>query len=201
MGNFFIRVFTFILALALIPVVIAVSISLKEYIPVYPEYFQHALWWGAGFSILTFVFLFQFARVFAAGQSLTNKILSFMSPSEGLAGYVVPIYPLIIFLAHFLAKRFWVEVDGYTYYIISLYSFMSVFHLLHVAQEVRGESKNSFSAKYLNITSLTFISLTFFLILFLDMNVEKLTIKDFFILAAHHTQSIYQLIIDKFSSI
>lgn len=179
MGEFLINFLKFILALILLPIVIASGLSFDNHLSSYPLSYEDFFKWGFGAFLIVFIFLHQFQGVYAFGQKVTSAMFRFLSPLERYFAYIIPFYLLIVLLAMYIVKLI-LKTDSYDEYFIFFAGFTAALHVFLTAQDLQEQEKMPIKPTYLLTMGFVFILNVMMVVLLLDLNTGDWTFPAYF---------------------
>lgn len=136
------------LAILLIPFVIGVTAafwaSLRQMQGVIPSSFG----WGVVVYLILHILLYQPSQVFDAGKKIAEKAFGFLSPLFKVAGFCVPIFTMLAFIAYFVALKIWPQVEEYFGCFVFVAAFALMMHLVMTANALKGKSAGWLKENY-----------------------------------------------------
>ena len=96
MGDTLLTFGKFILAVLLIPIVLACGIAFEAHLSRYPSSYQDYFIWGVSAFILTFLFLHQFWGVYESGQKMIRSFFGFLAPLNNIFAILISVYLIFI---------------------------------------------------------------------------------------------------------
>ncbi|MDD5019607.1 MAG: hypothetical protein PHH75_06985 [Candidatus Omnitrophica bacterium] len=136
------------LAILLLPFVIGITAafwgSLRQTETVIPSAFG----WGVVVYLILHILLYQPAHIFDTGKKITEKAMGFLSPLFKVAGFCVPTFTILSFLAYFLAKKIWPQMEACFGCFVFLAAFTLTMHLVFTANALKGKSAGWLKENY-----------------------------------------------------
>jgi hypothetical protein len=149
------KIFCFLLIL---PLIIASIIAFQTQILSLPVNKEAWVLWGAGSYVALNLFVYDFKNVYTFGNSLVEKMITFLKP----AGYLVPIYSIFLIIIYVIAFIFGHGVSLQPYFLFSI-AFTLTMHLILTAHEIYESDNSVLKAHYL-FTFGAILVISFFII-------------------------------------
>src|SRR5262245_392838 len=115
MKEFIFTLLKFLLAVLLMPVVIASFVGFLNHLQTYPTSYAEFFRWGILGFLITFLFLYQFWGVYEMGQDMMHVLFVWLTPFNKLVARLVPFYLTIILLLFYVTKKL-LGVDQVSHY-------------------------------------------------------------------------------------
>jgi hypothetical protein len=198
MGNILLNLIKFVLAVVFAPILYACLFVFRSQLHVYPQTFEEFFLWGAGAFVLSFLFIFRFENVYAAGQNIFAKVFQFAAPANQFIGLVIPFYTTsIIFL--FVIVTSFLKSHQADHYFLFFMGFTAAMHLLLTAQKLHSEETTPFKPSYFFTMTVVAALNLLILVLLLDLSVGKLTFPSYISDVIKMSGKIYMATIDRLS--
>ncbi len=192
MGKFILTVLKVILAILLIPIVIACSIVFYKHLTFYPSGYKEFFIWGALSFLLAFLFIYQFWSLHELGQKAGRGLFRLLAPADIVLARMLPFFSVIIFISFYIIKRI-LHFDNYDHYFIYFAGFIFAMNILLVAQELQNEETSAFKPNYFFWMGITFVMNIIFVVLLMDLVVWKFTFMRFFWASVEEARKIYTM--------
>ena len=168
MGELIISFFKLVGAILLLPVVIAGSLQVQEYIANYQGQDAEFLIWGGAAFLIIFLFVNQFRGLHELGQKTMSALLKFMAPLDLFVANSVPFYTIVIVFVYWFVDHFY-KLDAYHHYLIFFVGFSFCMHVVSVAQNLQEQDQSIFKPNYFPLMSIFCVLNIFIIVLLLDM--------------------------------
>lgn len=179
MFKYILSILKVILSIALMPVSVAVTLTLVDHLNTYPAVLSVNFLYGAGFFVLIFLFFYQFWGFFELGYKVLNNLFQFAAPMDKWLAYATPIYTILVLLIFYI-----VRVLGKVVHLDHQFSFMAgftlVMHFLVLAQELQNQEKTPVKPDYLLAINVIYIYDIFLVVLLMDLVFQKWSFPQFF---------------------
>ena len=156
MGDFLVNCIKVIVALLLIPIVVAGLLAFYGHLEMYPAPMKDFFSGGMLAFLITFLFLYQFWGVFEFGQKIMTNIFKFLSPLDRIVSYLFPFYVVVVMILFFISTRF-VQTHAHDHFFVFFVGFALTMHWLLVAQELQQAEKALIKPNYLLLITVIFI--------------------------------------------
>jgi hypothetical protein len=200
MADFLFSVFKFILAILLLPVIVAATTGFERHLIFYPSNYESFLMWGIIAFLITFIFVYQFWGMHEFGLKVVAGIFRFIAPFNEFLARLVSFYLLITVLALYVIKNFF-HISQYDHYLIFFVGFTLAMHILLVAQELQEQEKTPLKPTYLLSIGLVYIFNILLVVLLLDLVVGQLTFPKFFNALLAKSRNFYEISYGKIFSL
>lgn len=144
----FLSILKFVLALLLLPVVIAVTVSFLENIGRLARYISASFGWGVISYLALHILFYEPAKVFDTGKKMTEKTIGFLSPWLKVAGFCVPIFTVFCFFAYYIASLAVRRYDLLPFFVF-LAAFTLTMHLVMTANSLKKKQPGWLKENYL----------------------------------------------------
>ena len=191
MGDFLISIIKTIVAVLLLPLVVACAQTFWEHLSGYSassdaEFFLY----GAISFLIVFLFLYRFWGPYELGQKISLSIFRFLAPLDKLLAHFFPFYLIILFVAFVTVRRF-LGLTTYDHYFLFFLGFILSMQTLQSAQELQEQESQSFKFAYLLVLFLAILVNFSFIVLGMDLVYGKLTFMKFFDSTLTASQGLY----------
>ncbi|MDO8581069.1 MAG: hypothetical protein Q7S13_06280 [Candidatus Omnitrophota bacterium] len=194
MGETILNILKFLMAIALMPIVIACTLGGYEHLAEYPVHIAPFFKWGLIAFFLTYVFIYQFTGVFAVGQQLMSGLFRFLAPLDQFIAYCIPFYTSLILLVYVILDKMF-DATQYSHYFLFFAGFAFAMHVLLVAQDLQQNGANK--ATYFFTMSLVYIINICVIVFYLDWVSREWTILPFIQDAAGRAIDIYLMVFER----
>jgi hypothetical protein len=143
----------FILGICLLPFVYAVSAAFLTQFSLIEKTLQRYFWAGVISMLITYLFIWEPAIVYARGQKLVEIIFNFLKPLVRIAPYVLPVYTIVIFFVFLIIANLF----ELTNYFIFLFGLTIALHLIFSARSLRSKKEDFLKGNYIFGFSLIYI--------------------------------------------
>jgi hypothetical protein len=143
-----------LIGLSMVPFVYGVTISFWQELSTIALRMREAFGWGMVSFIAVYLFVWEPARLYAAGHKLLEAAFGFVKPLVKVAPYAVPIYTLVIFVGFWVVSFF---TDSWTRTCVFLLGFSMMLHLAFSAKAIRGKKGDLLKSNYIFGFSLVYI--------------------------------------------
>jgi len=178
MGIYLIGIIKIALAIILLPLVIACSMTLQGHIESLPNTYQGFFIWGMVAFLFVFLFLYQFWGFYEFGQKITQGLFRFLAPIEKYFAYMLPFYLIATLILFYIIKIFF-KTDMYDPNFMFFTGFTFLLHIILSAQDLQQQETSSFKWAYLFVMCLVFIINVCILVLMLDLIIGEFTFPQF----------------------
>lgn len=180
----------FILALALVPVVIGTTVAFYDTVSGMKNNFEYFAW-GIGYYVVIHLFVFKMQAFYAFMQKIFSETFRFSSILANSLPLVVPIVPTLLFLIFYIAK-FFTNQDAFMDYFMFAVGFSLAMHVILTAQSLYDEDTTGFKAHYFFVMTLVYIINIVLTVLLLGLDFPKVEFVEFFRQAADIAWDIYK---------
>ncbi|MFH0877232.1 MAG: hypothetical protein V1863_03300 [Candidatus Omnitrophota bacterium] len=135
------------LAFLLLPIVIGITIAFLDSLREMKTSVAAAFGWGVVVYLILHILLYEPATVYDTGKKIAEKAMSFFSPLVKVAGFCVPIFTILSFVAYFFASVIWKQSNFFGYFVF-LASFMLTMHLVFTANSLKGKQAGAMRENY-----------------------------------------------------
>ena len=186
-------VLKFVLALLLLPIVIASTGALQEEILHFDATLQHDLWFGLVLYLALFFFVYDFALVYRFGQGVMTFCFQFLKPLVNFAPYVIPVYTIIVLVGFAILNAMGVkgEWKGLCYSMMAATFSM---HIILTAKDLYQKDSTPGKPTYFFVMGVVYIVDVFFIALIMNMTLPGFSFVRFFQGLAGVTFNIYKAI-------
>lgn len=193
----FLSILKLVFAVLLLPVVIGVTVSFLENLHFMKRNVYASFGWGVVAYLILHILLYQPAQVYDTGKKISEKALGFFSPLVKVAGFCVPIFTILSFLAYYLASLIWKGYDLFSYFVF-IAAFTFTMHLVFTANSLKGKNAGNMMENYFFSIFLIYIVNIFVIAGILSLLSSDFNFLDFFrrcmvVAAAIYTASYRQL--------
>jgi hypothetical protein len=200
MANFIFSIFKFILAIALLPVIIAATMGFERHLIYYPSNYESFFMWGIIAFLITFIFVYQFWGMHEFGLKVVAGVFRFIAPFNEFFARIVSFYLLGTILVLYVIKHFF-HANQYDHYLVFFMGFTLAMHILLVAQELQEQEKAPLKPTYLLSIGLVYILNILLVVLLLDLVVGRLTFPVFFNALLSKSRNFYEISYGKIFSL
>jgi hypothetical protein len=148
MIKFLLSLLKFALAIIIIPLVYAVSVSfwqeLKSIDPGLVNFFFFGVFGYLAFHILVLAP----KAIYQKAAQFIQAIFGFLKPMGNLLSNILPIYALILLSIYFVTSLF-IDVGIYSVLLLSLAGFFVTLHFILAAEGLKAQSEDLFKAGYM----------------------------------------------------
>ena len=173
--------------LLIAPLIVATIIAFQNQILSLPVKKEAWVLWGAGSYIALNLFVYDFKPIYTYGNSLVEKMLTFLKP----AGYVVPIYSIILIIIYVIAMLLGCRASLNPYFLFAI-SFTLTMHLVLTAHEIYESDNSAFKAHYLYSFGAILIVSLLLMSLFLAWAIPEYSFVGFVKSLSSHTIHLYK---------
>jgi hypothetical protein len=177
-SGFFQKIFgmsKFILGICLLPFVYTASVAFLAEFSLIDVDAQRYFWSGVISMLITYLFIWEPAIVYARGQKLVGIIFNFLKPLVRIAPYVLPVYTIILFFIYLIIASLFVLGN----YFIFLFGLSMALHLIFSAKSLRSKKDGSLKGNYIFGFSLIYIINLALLAFFFSLIFEKFSFVNF----------------------
>lgn len=175
--------------LLVLPLIIASFIAFQTQILSLPVNKEAWVLWGAGSYVALNLFVFDFKNVYDFGKTLVEKMLTFFKP----AGYVVPIYSILLIIIFVIALLLGRGAVLEPYFLFAI-AFTLAMHLILTAQEIYESDSSILKAHYLLTFGAVLIAGLFIISLLLACVIPEYSFVGFIKSLASQTFHLYKFI-------
>ncbi len=179
MGNAIASAIKLVLAILLLPFVIASANNLRIHLIDYPGADHTFFYWGAFAFLMTFLFLYQFWGVFDFGHKIVLSLFKLFSPFDRLIAYSLPFYLILVMVLFYVLGSFF-GITNINHYLMFFAGFSLAMHTLLVAQDLREQERNLVKPAYLLSLHIVFLANVSLTVLLFDLNYQTFTFPEFF---------------------
>ena len=140
MKNILLTIIKTIFSILLLPVLAAGIVVFRKHLLDYPPSYQFFFMAGAAAYLVIFLFLLSLEKVFEFGQKIISAFLKFTAPFDVFFANVLSIY-LIITLGIFYFLNMSQKLNDHNHILMFFVGFFLVFHVISLAQVLKGDSK------------------------------------------------------------
>jgi len=189
-----ISIVKFIVAVLILPIVVAVTISLFNHIVILPKGSVNYFLGGIISYLILHLFIFEGSALFEKGQAIVGVLFKFISPLANILSFALPIYAIITLIVYFLFSLF-VNIDSYIGIFIFLISFAVILHIVNCAKSLSSQGDDFLKGNYFFSLELIYILNIFIFAAILHCFVRKFLFLDFFNTFLKVTKYTYFLVI------
>ncbi len=193
MTEVFLTGLKFIIGVALLPVVYAVTIGFCGQILRFDDRITEAMAWGILSFLGVYLFIGEPDAVYKRGQQIVETIFRFFAPLVKVAPFVLPIYTILIFTIYLLLKLF-TNSGYYTGLFIFLIGFSFALHIVFCARTLRSRKEDSLKAGYLFGLSLVYVLNVLLLACFFSLAFADFSFLNFLTGSYQTTTFIYKVV-------
>ncbi|HOY09650.1 MAG TPA: hypothetical protein PLB05_06190 [Candidatus Omnitrophota bacterium] len=191
-----VEIVKFIVAVFLLPVVVAVMQGLGEELAGHGA-MRDIFLWGVLSYTLWHLFVFSFARLFEFFQKILADIFRFSLLAQSVMPRVIPWGTTFLLLVYFIVTHLF-RLKGAEPIVYFLTGFSLALHVILIAAELYQEDPLFLKPHYFFFICLTFIGNVLVVALLLDLNFEKFSFLSFWKHTAGYTVSLYKYLFNKF---
>jgi hypothetical protein len=136
-----------ILAVLLLPVVIGITISFMQNLGLMDAKVSLAFGWGVVVYLILHILLYEPSQVYDAGKKISEKALVFFSPLVKVAGFCIPIFTILTFVAYYAASLIWKELNLFPAFSFAV-SFTLTMHLVFTANSLKRKQPGDLKENY-----------------------------------------------------
>lgn len=107
-----------------------------------------AFGWGVVVYLILHILLYQPSQVFDTGKKIAETAMGVFAPLFKMAGFCVPIFTILSFLAYFLAGRMRPQIEPYLGCFVFVAAFTLTMHLVMTANALRGKQAGRLKENY-----------------------------------------------------
>ena len=196
MGEFILTLLKFVLAVLMLPIVIASFVGFENHLQMYPANYAEFFRWGIIAFLITFLFLYQFWGVYEMGQDLMQSLFTFITPFNKIIARLVPFYLMIILALFYFTKKLLGIQEVNPYYMFFV-GFAFAMHILLTAQDMQEEEKSPIKPTYFFWMSLCFVLVLAMTVLLFDLVFNKWTFPQYLGQMKVTAEQIYRLSLGK----
>jgi len=145
--------------------------------------------WGAGSYVAMNLFVYDFKNVFTFGKTMVEKMLTFFKP----AGYLVPVYSIILIIAYLIALILGHGAALQPYFLFAI-AFTITMHLVQTAHEIYESDNSILKAHYLFTFGAIFIFSLIIISLLLAWSIPEYSFVGFIKSLASQTFHLYKIV-------
>ncbi len=135
------------LAVLLLPVVISITVSFLANLKSMDSVVSSAFGWGVVVYLILHILLYEPAQVYDTGKKISEQALVFFSPMIKVAGFCIPIFTILTFVAYYIASCIWKELKLFPYFTF-LASFTLTMHLVFTANSLKRKQPGDLKENY-----------------------------------------------------
>lgn len=180
----------FFLAVLLLPVVLAVTVTFIAGIKGLDS-LAHYFMWGMYGYVIIHLFLQPLESVHRFIQKIFSESLKISPVLSNNLPLAVPLMPTLLLLLLYVLHSFFKLDELAKYFIVALGFFLSM-HVVMTAKDLYSDDTSFLKANYLFVMSLVYIVAAVLIVLLLDLNFSKIAFMDFIRTAADTAFSIYK---------
>lgn len=154
MVNLLLSLIKLLIAVVIIPIVIAVTSSFIEELRTIDPDVGIFFLTGVLAYLAVYLLAFQLQRLYQGGQKFLQVIFGFSQVFAKAISFILPIYAVILLAAYLIAGLFG-DAEAYLYLLVALVGFFVTLHFILGAQELKAGQADLLKANY--IASLLFI--------------------------------------------
>ncbi|MEI8012270.1 MAG: hypothetical protein WCI27_07310 [Candidatus Omnitrophota bacterium] len=189
----------FLLAVVLLPLVIATVVALQGEVRHLAPVFQQAILQGVLAYVFMKFFVYDFDAVYKYGQTIVGACFQFLKPLMNFAPYVIPIYTIFLVIAYAI-----VHVTGkiganneMAPAFFAVIAFTFAMHIILTAQDLYSKDSTAGKPDYFFGMALIFIIDVFFMALLLNLAVSGFSFVEFFKTLSVVSAKIYMMIFNQ----
>jgi hypothetical protein len=180
------KIFVFLLIL---PLIIASVIAFQNEILALPVKKEAWLLWGGGVYIALNLFVYDFKDIYLYGSSIVEKVLTFFKP----AGYVVPVYSILLIFGYVLAVILGRGAVLQPYFLFAI-AFTLTMHLVLTAHVIYESDTSILKAHYLFTFGAVLVFSLFLISLLLAWMLPEYSLVGFFKSLTSQTIHLYKMV-------
>ena len=186
-------VLKFVLAVLLLPVVIASTLALQGQILALDAILQHSLWVGLVSYLILKFFVYDLLQVYQFGQGMVAACFQFLKPIMTAAPYVIPIYTVFILIAYAIVNAMG-KMQGLQGYFFMALSFTFAMHIILTAQDLYNKDNAPGKPTYFFSMGLIYIFDVFMIALVMNAALPAFHFMDFFSVLGKTSAGIYHAV-------
>ncbi len=185
--------FKFVLAVVLLPLVLASTLALQGQIVELDAVLRHHLWVGMVGYLLLKCFVYDFDHVYRFGQGMVTFCFQFLKPLVSAASFVIPIYTIFVLLAYALMSAMGVLGDWKDLFFVLISATFSM-HIILTAQDLYEKDTVVGKPTYFFGMQLIYIVDIFMMALLMNAIVPDFSFPQFFKVLSSTSFDIYQMV-------
>ena len=189
-----ISILKFLIAVLILPIVVAATISLFNHIVILPKGSVNYFLGGIISYLILHLFIFEPSALFEKGQSIIGALFKFVSPLTNVLSFALPIYAIIILIVYFSISLF-TNISSYIGIFIFLISFAVVLHIINSAKSLSSKDDDFLKGHYFLFLELIYVFNIFIIGAILYCFVGESLFLDFFNSFIRITKYTYFLVI------
>ncbi|MCR4337853.1 MAG: hypothetical protein NUV91_08635 [Candidatus Omnitrophica bacterium] len=167
-----INVFKFILAVALLPVVIAVTCGFFNELPALQN-FEHFFQAGLIAYVIIHLFVFTPESLYQFGQRVLGEMVPLI-----FIGRVIPVVPLLLVLILYILETFFNFTDLKSYFVF-FFAFTLAMHVIMTSQQLYDEDSSILKGHYLSTAGFVYVCNLALVAFLLHLNFPDFSFVDF----------------------
>lgn len=140
---------------------------------------QTCFWSGIVAFLITHLFIYEPAVVYAKGQKILAFVFKFFAPMVKIAPFVLPIYSMLVFASYPLLKMMFTPKDS-AGIVVFLGGFSWALHIVFSAKTLRSRQGDFLKANYIFSFTLIYILDLLLIAFMLSLLVDKFSFVAFF---------------------
>ncbi len=140
-------IFKLVLALLLLPIVIGVTASFMQNLGAMSQGVSFAFGWGVVVYLILHILLYEPTQVFDASKKMAEKTIGFLSPWAKVAGFCIPFFTILTFVAYYFASLFWKRLNLFPYFTFFA-SLTFTMHMVFTANALKKKQPGMLKENY-----------------------------------------------------
>ena len=184
----------FVVAVLLLPVVIASTVALNGQVMAVTDGLQQKLWLGLLSYLVLKFFVYDFMHVYQFGQGIVTFCFQFLKPLVNAAPFVIPIYTVLVLIAYAIVSalgKMTLPVQGYFFMVLA---FTFAMHIILTAQALYTKDTAVGKPTYFFSMQLIYIVDVFLIALVMNAALPAFHFVDFFKTLGSVSYDIYRAV-------
>ena len=190
MRDFFSSIFKLILAVFILPLMIACSVSFSRQILI-EDKFANAMIWGFGSYLIMHLFIVAPKGLFNFHKKMMGDLFKFYLPLSTVMPYLLPLYSTLLFVAFYFVKMFWHQ-NQTELILVYFIGFFFTMHIILIAQDLYENDSSSLKPTYFLGIGLAYILNIVIFLGILALVLPQFPLKAFFQNFFHISKDIYK---------
>ncbi len=194
MRDHFLNILKLILAIAVIPITIFVTMSFVKSSNALPLEVRHAFGLGILIYTMAHLFIYELPGIFQLEQRLVSGIFSFSSPLAAVLSISFPFFSVLILIVFYVLDLLG-KIGQYGNYFMFFAGWMWALHILFMAKQLREQEKGGMAkASYVLFAQLIFIFNCLLMAVIFVVIFHQFSFSLFFQEAFHSSKHFYRTI-------
>lgn len=197
LSHWFFGIGKFILGISLLPFVYSVSVSFLNEFTLIDKLLQNYFWAGAISLLITYLFIWEPAVIYAGGHKILEVMFNFFKPLVKVAPYLLPIYTIVLAISYIILSGV-VKSPNLVSYFIFLLGLSVSLHLIFSAKTLRAKKEDFLKGNYIFGFSFVYIVNLAILSFFLNLMFDKFSFVNFSNQTFQIAKSIFSAVFKQF---